>query len=81
MGLRKQKNVDHISPPIQVKEFEDILLDPVIHVKEYIRRTEALRKTLILFVTLNEPYKAETVAEWLSKVITLSGQKRTPGSV
>ena len=38
----------------------------------------------MLFVTLKEPYKAVqkvTVAEWLSKVITLSGQKGTPGSV
>ena len=69
---------------IQVKEFEDILLDPVFHVKEYIRRTEALRKTLMLFVTLKEPYKAvqkATVAEWLSKVIMLSGQKEISGSV
>ena len=69
---------------IQVEEFEDILLDPVVHVKEYIRRTEALRKTLMLFVTLKEPYKAvqkAMVADWLSKVIMLSGQKGTPGSV
>ena len=58
-----------------MEEFEDILLDPVIHGKN-IRRTEALRETLMLFVTLKEPYKdaqKATVAEWLSKVIMLSG--------
>ena len=63
--------------------FEDKLLDPVTHVKEYIRRTEALRKILMMFVTLKVPYKAAqmmTVAGWLSKVIMLSGQKGTPGS-
>ena len=38
----------------------------------------------MMFVTLKEPYKdvqKVTVAEWLSKVITLSGQNGTPGSV
>ena len=38
----------------------------------------------MLYVTLKEPYKTAqkaTVAEWLSKVIMLSGQKGTPGSV
>ena len=52
--------------------------------KEYIRRTEALRKILMLFVTLKEPYKVvqrATVAEWLSMLTMLSGQKRTPDSV
>ena len=78
VGLEKQTWADHVSPLIQVEGFEDSLMDPVTHVKEYIKRTETLRKTQMLFVTLMEPYKAakkSTVAKWLSKVITLSGQK------
>ena len=38
----------------------------------------------MLFVTLKEPYKSvqkATMAGWLSKVIILSGQKGTPGSI
>ena len=44
IGLEKQTWVDHVSPPIQVEEFEDILLDPVAHVKEYMNRSEAFSK-------------------------------------
>ena len=33
IGLEKQTHVDHVSLPIQVEGFEDILLDPVAHVK------------------------------------------------
>ena len=80
VGLDKQTCVHHNSSPIQVGEFEGFLLYPIIHVEEYIRRTEAWRKTLMLL----EPCKAAqrvTVAEWLSKVIMLSGQKGTPGSI
>ena len=54
-----------------MEEFEDTLLDPVIHVRNIIR-TEDWRETLMLFVILKEHYKA---VQWLSKVITLRGQK------
>ena len=81
VGLEKQMRIDHFSPLIQVEGFEDSLLDPVTHVKEYIKRTESLRRSQMLFMTLTEPYKAAqkaTVAKWLGRVIMLSGQKGDP---
>ena len=48
VGLEKRTSVDHNSFPIQVEEFEDILLDPIIHMEEYIRKTETGSITLML---------------------------------
>ena len=37
--------VDHNYFPIQVEEFGDNLLDPILHVEEFIKRAEAWRNT------------------------------------
>ena len=84
LGLEKQTRLDHIAPPIDIEAFEDISVDPVSYVKEYILRTQAVRETEQLFVTVIPPHKAVSktvISAWLSQVIRLSGQQGTGGSV
>ena len=84
VGLEKQSRESHIAPPLELHSFEDSLLDPVASVREYVNRTKNLRSSEQLFVVTSEPYKAAskvTIAAWLSKVIEMSGQEGTAGSV
>ena len=84
VGLEKQSREQHIAPPLELEAFEDKKCDPVACVREYISRTESIRASDQLFVSITLPHKAVskvTIAAWLSKVIELSGQQGSGGSV
>ena len=84
LGLEKQSRPDHVSPPIEVRAFEDQRVDPVKYTKAYIERTQDLRQTQQLLLSLRPPHKAASkavIARWLEQVIAESGQKGTGGSV
>ena len=84
VGLEKQSRENHIAPPLELEMFEDTRIDPVSCVRAYVNRTESLRTSEQFFVSVNQPHKAvskATIAGWLSKVIELSGQQGTGGSV
>ena len=84
LGLEKQTRLDHVAPPVDIGSFEDKSVDPVSYVKAYIVRTQAVRETDQLFVTVNPPHKAVSkavISAWLAQVIRLSGQQGTGGSV
>ena len=83
-GLEKESRVDHIAPPIVIESFHDSELDPVICVKEYIKRTKDIRQTSAFFVTIQKPHKAAvkaTLSSWIVKVIKQSGQSGSSGSI
>ena len=84
-GLEKQSRSNHIAPPIEIEEYTaDHLLDPVACVKHYVHRTRSIRKSDMLFVITRLPHSAAkktTIGTWISKVISLSGQTGSGGSV
>jgi hypothetical protein len=83
-GLEKQSRVGHIAPPLEIDSYRSEDIDPVTYVKEYILRTKSLRKAANLFVTIQKPHaaaKKSTIASWISKVISMSGQAGSGGSV
>ena len=84
-GLEKESGPEHIAPPIVLEAFfEDPRLCPVHYLKAYIRKTESFRKSDKLFVTMIAPHtgaSTATIASWLVKVISQSGQSGTGGSV
>ena len=82
-GLEKTSRPGHTVKAITVEACEDLDLDPVSHMKEYVARTQPLRKTEVLFVTLTKPHtaaKRTTLASWLKQAIALSGQWGSAGS-
>ena len=84
IGLEKQSRENHISPPLELEVYEDTSVDPVSCVREYVNRTSGIRSSEQLFVSITQPHNAAskvTVNAWLSKVIALSGQQGTGGSV
>ena len=44
----------HVAPLITVKSFEDVDLDAVSHLREYVARTQFLRSREVFFVTLSQ---------------------------
>ena len=51
LGLEKQSRPDHVSPPIEVRAFEDQRIDPVKYTKAYIERSQDLRQTQQLLLS------------------------------
>ena len=84
LGLEKHSRPDKSFPPIVLKSFnENPTLCPVFYIKTYLKRTKNLRKSKSLFVTVNKPHKAASVAtllRWMRSVIYKSGQRGTGGS-
>ena len=50
--------MDHVAPTVDIGSFEDRSVDAVSYVNAYIVRTQAVRETEQLFVTVNPPHKA-----------------------
>ena len=85
IGLEKHSRPDLVGEPIVLSSYnEEPRLDPVYYLKVYVNRTKLLRKSEQIFVITVAPYgaaKKQTLSRWLSKVISLSGQEGTGGSV
>jgi hypothetical protein len=85
LGLEKHSRLDKSFPPITLTTYnEDPCLCPVFYLKAYLKRTEHLRSTESLFVTITRPHEAASVAtllRWLKTVISQSGQHGPGGSV
>ena len=64
-----------------MQAFHDSELDPVGHLKEYLRRSEGLRLSTQLFVTTRAilRYSQYNIGSWIQKVLSLCGQTGTPG--
>ena len=66
-----------------MKSFNDVRLDPVMHIKTYISRTRAVRASKRLFVITMKPFTLAargTLSRWISDIISSSGQARKGGS-
>ena len=62
---------------------DDHRLCPVKYVKAYISRSKSLRSSNGLFISISKPHGAAattTIARWLEKTISLSGQSGSGGS-
>ena len=83
-GLEKSEGLNHTARPLVLHKFgEDPRLCPVTYLKCYLRRTAPLRTTDTLFVSLHSPHAgvgAQSIARWLHKTISQSGQFGTGGS-
>ena len=82
--LEKTEGLGHCAPPLVLVAFpEDPRLCPVFYLKAYLKRTRSLRSTERLFVSLVAPHgsvSVSTIARWLKKTISLSGQVGSGGS-
>ena len=85
LGLEKHSRLDQSFPPITLRTYnEDPRLCPVYYLKAYLKRTESLRSSESVFVTIPRPHGAAAVAtllRWLKSVISQSGQHGPGGSV
>ena len=85
LGLEKHSRLDKSFPPITLRTYnEDPRLCPVYYLKVYLKRTESLRSTESVFVTITRPHGAAavtTLLRWLKSVISQSGQLGSGGSV
>ena len=74
LGLEKDSRLDRSFPPITLRTYnEDPRLCPVYYLKAYLKRTESLRSTESVFVTIQRPHGAAAVAtllRWLKSVIS-----------
>jgi hypothetical protein len=85
LGLEKHSRLDQSFPLITLRTYnEDPRLCPVYYLKAYLKRTESLRSSESVFVTIPRPHGAAAVAtllRWLKSVISQSGQHGPGGSV
>jgi hypothetical protein len=82
-GLEKHSWSGHIPPLLEEKSFDDRNVDHVANMKAYICRTERLRKSYKLFVSLNILHRVahKTIVDTvITQLITLSGQSSSFGS-
>ena len=84
LSLEKTEGPDHSSGPLEFSNYsEDPRICPVLYMRQYLKQTRSLRSSEKLFVSLKAPHGAvttSTIARWLQKVITMSGQSGTGGS-
>ena len=82
--LEKNEGLNHCGKPLVLDSFpDDPRLCPVRYVKAYIEKSRPLRSSDRLFISLVSPYGAvatTTIARWLEKTISLSGQSGSGGS-
>ena len=82
VSLEKHNRPSFIIQPIKIQRFEDPLLDPVLHIRTYIKLT--ICSLSHLFVITRSHYEAAakaTISGWISSAISSSGQKGSGGSV
>ena len=75
LGLEKDSRLDRSFPPITLRTYnEDPRLCSVYYLKAYLKRTESLRSTESVFVTIQRPHGAVAVAtllRWLKSCYLL----------
>lgn len=63
-------------PIIPINRFDDQSLCPIFHLEEYLKRTQEIRKSERLFVSLNKPHdpvSVDTISRWIKKTLYESG--------
>ena len=83
LGLEKTENPGHSAGPLVFESYaDDPRLCPVRYIKQYVKRTRSKRSSDRLFISLLAPHGAvtSTIARWLQKTISLSGQSGSGGS-
>ena len=82
--LEKNSRQDHLPPVITVDAFySDTRLCPVFYLRAYLKRTESIRSSDSLFVTLNRPHSAASKSTLRRYLVDALGECEvfsTPGS-
>jgi hypothetical protein len=82
--LEKNSRIDHLPPIITVPAFyRDTRLCPVFYLRSYLKRTQKIRQSDSLFITLVRPHKAaakSTLRRFLAEALLKCGVSTTPGS-
>ena len=84
VSLEKHNCPNFIIQPIQIRRFEDPVLDPVLHLKLYIKMTRPLCSSSRLLVTIKAPHgpaAKSTISRRLAETISASSQSGSGGSV
>ena len=80
----KNSREDYAQESVMIYKYSDPRLDPVVHIKEYVKRTKKIRQSFQLMVSAKVPHKAASpvlVSKYLKDAIMYSGQLGTGRSV
>ena len=58
IGLEKHSREDYVQEPVVIYKYKDPRLDPVAHIKEYVKRTDEIRQSFQLIESDRMPHKA-----------------------